>query len=83
MEIQLMKTHTCQSLEHDGLWHTSECCQECHSTGQTLHMGMDTYTWLQDEEATLCCAAYWYFYGLRHDPYEKGLSEYLFMGQKS
>lgn len=73
-----MKMHTCQSLEHDGLWRISDCCQECHTRGETLHMGMDTYNWLNDEEAELCCASYWWFYGLRHDPYAKDVSDYLY-----
>lgn len=41
-------------------------------------MSMDTYNWLNDEEAELCCASYWWFYGLRHDPYAKDASNYLY-----
>jgi hypothetical protein len=69
--------HTCATLQEQGLWDTQRCCQECHSGKPTLCMGLDTYRWINGEQALLCSSAYWCFWGLRHDPYATDVSTYL------
>jgi len=77
-----MKIFTCSDLEQQGLWNTSKCCRECHGGGQTMCPGMDDYKWLGDDVAHICCNAYWFFYGLRHDPYDKSCSDYLYRNRE-
>ena len=68
----------CASLATQGLWTLDKCCKDCHSGEQCMCPGMDTYTWTEHQNATLCCSAYWHFYGLRHDPHDRTCSTYLF-----
>lgn len=78
--IIIKKQHTCESLAKDGLWNTERCHKEDHLSKIELCSGLEEYEWLNDETAILCCEAYWYFYGLRHDPYarEPQCTDYLF-----
>jgi hypothetical protein len=55
--------HTCATLQEQGLWNTQRCCRECHMNPQTLCMGLDTYQWINGEQALLCSSAYWSFSG--------------------
>ncbi|OLE34935.1 MAG: hypothetical protein AUG45_02920 [Ktedonobacter sp. 13_1_20CM_3_54_15] len=72
----MIMLHTCVTLQEQGLWDTRQCCQECHTSPQTLCMGLDTYRWINGDEALLCSNAYWWFYGSRHDPFATDVSTY-------
>src|SRR2546430_17589933 len=65
----MIMLHTCVTLQEQGLWDTRQCCQECHTSPQTLCMGLDTYRWINGDEALLCSNAYWWFIASRLDPF--------------